>query len=306
MKVVHLEGGEYPDCIVKHLGFDKFSEPSDADSVLFWGWNSAFNEDLKREYRNYKKKFFLDTASPTAFYSGPDIVETFKYFDGVYTICPYTSDILSNNGIKGTAVCFPVPEECLDVQEEKVYDAIYYGQIHSPKYSVLLNALSNFNYRFCSIANGAFSELITDFGVTTQEKWKLLAKSRCSVGLNLVFPKAGHLQHADQYKKYVSKGGSEALFSSEVPQMKTRMVEAAACGTLMLLYRDGYNVVENWFTSDKHFLYFSNQEELHARIQDIRDNYDKYLPIVKAAKDQVKQYTSRNLFNKMKWDSKHG
>ena len=85
-----------------------------------------------------------------------------------------------------------------------------------------------------------------------------------------------------------------------LPQMKTRMVESAACKTLMLMYKDNWNVIEEWFEPNKHFLYWESFEELESLIADITNNYEKYWHIVEAAHEHVQQYSIENLINKIK------
>jgi spore maturation protein CgeB len=85
-----------------------------------------------------------------------------------------------------------------------------------------------------------------------------------------------------------------------MPQFKTRMVEAAACKTLMLMYKDNWNVIEEWFEPNKHFLYWETFEELESLIKDVSNNYEKYWHIVEAANEHVQQYSIENLMNKIK------
>ena len=122
-----------------------------------------------------------------------------------------------------------------------------------------------------------------------------------SVGFNLIFLRA------DQISNLKSTSNIEAFKSIDkvyetamMPQFKTRMVEAAACKTLMLIYKDDWNIIEEWFEPNKHFLYWESFEQLENLISEVSTNYEKYWPIVEAANEHVQQYSIDKLMNKIK------
>ena len=81
--------------------------------------------------------------------------------------------------------------------------------------------------------------------------------------------------------------------------MKTRMIEAAACKTLMLMHKDDWNVIEEWFTPNEHFLYWETFDQLEEMIADISNNYKNYWHIVEKANQHVQQYSIQNLIKKI-------
>ena len=308
MKVVRREGGEYPDCIVKYFNFDKYSVESE-DKVFFWGWRCFEDSQVKKEYSHYKHRIFLDTASPCGLYSSFDFIEKATYFTKFYTICPVTAVMLNMNGVNAEAVCFPYPNEELDqisnsiTQDIKKYDSIYYGQVHDQIYKRMIQTIARHNHRFTTISYHGIDQelvgLITDLNVNTRTKWAILGLSKSCVGINLLFTKSN--PYAEHYiKNYnISDEVGEMLTDRIMPQMKTRMVESAACKTLMLLYRDKYKVVENWFEPDKHFVYWDDYEHLEYLINDLKKNYDKYWNIVEEANNHVKQYSISSFWSKI-------
>ena len=308
MKVVRAKGGEYADCIVSYFNFDRFESGSD-DKVFFWGWRSFEDLNLQEEYKHYKHRVFLDTASPCAFLTPVDVIEKASYFTKFYTICPITAEFLKDNGVDAEAVCFPYPEwKFADLdktinQEIKMYDSIYYGQVHSQLYKPMIETIAKFNHQFLTISNHGLDEnlapLVTHRNVTTEEKWAMLALTKTCVGMNLLFPiaKPDINYYTNNYK--VSDRVGNMLTGDRMPQMKTRMVEAAACKSLMLIRRDEYNIIEEWFEPNKHFIYWDNEKQLEIILDDINRNYDKYWNIVEDANKHVEQYSITNFWRKI-------
>lgn len=311
MKIVRTEGGEYNDCIVKY--FDLFDYQTDAiDKVLFWGWASLDNESKKDEYQKYNKKYFINTAMPCEIIGGYVDILKQSYFDEVYTICPYTSNVLNTtqnkiSNTKYTPICFPFREKYFDKYKsitisDKETDVIYYGNLHHTIYYDLIRSISKFNYAFSTISHHNQTEemanLITHFNLPSEKKWNLLSKSKMSVGFNLIFLRDDQIANLKNIPNIESFKNIDIAYNKSIlPQMKTRMVEAAACKTLMLMYKDDWNVIEEWFEPNKHFLYWETFEELETLISDVSINYEKYWPIVEAANEHVQQYSIENLMN---------
>ena len=264
MKIVRTEGGEYNDCIVKY--FDLFDyDTNDPNSVLFWGWSSIDNEEKKAEYENYSKKYFINTAMPCEIIGGYVDILKQSYFDEVLTICPYTANVLN------------------------------YGNLHHNLYYDLIRSISKFNYAFSAISHYNQTEeianLITHFNIPSQEKWDLISKCKMSVGFNLIFLREDQISNLKSTQNIKAFKGIDKVYETAMmPQFKTRMVEAAACKTLMLMYKDNWNVIEEWFEPNKHFLYWETFEQLEVLIKDVSDNYEKYWHIVEAANEHVQQY----------------
>ena len=70
--------------------------------------------------------------------------------------------------------------------------------------------------------------------------------------------------------------------------------------TLMLIYKDEWNVIENWFEPNVDFLYWETFEELEKMMSDILNNYNNYWHIVENAHEKVKTFSLNKLFKKIK------
>ena len=314
MKVLYNAGGEYGDCIVKHFDLTDYNDDT-TDTILFWGWNSVDNDIIKQQYESANKKIFINTVQPCDVVSGPIDILKQSYFDEVFTICPYTAHVLNTDPNKisdtlYTSICFPFREKHFNRYKnitisDKEKDVIYYGNLHHNLYYDLIRTMSKFNYAFSTISHHNQTEemvgLITHFNLSSQEKWDLISKSKISVGFNLLFLNPSHISNLKMVSNIEAFKNIDITYTKAIlPQMKTRMVEAAACKTLMLMYKDYWNVIEEWFEPNKHFLYWETFEELESLIADISNNYEKYWHIVEAANEHVQQYSIENLINKIK------
>ena len=313
MKVLYNKGGEYSDCIVKHFDLMDYNDDK-TDKVLFWGWNSVDAGDAKDQYEPVDKKIFINTVQPCDIINGPMDILKQSYFDEVFTICPYTAYILNTTSNKisdtiYTPICFPFREKHFNKYKsitiaDKEKDVIYYGNLHHIVYSDLLKSISKFNYAFSTISHHNQTEemtkLITHYNISSEEKWDLISKCKMSVGFNLIFLRAEQISNLKSTSNIEAFKNIDKVYeTSMMPQFKTRMVEAAACKTLMLMYKDDWNVIEEWFEPNKHFLYWETFEELEVLIKDASDNYEKYWHIVEAANEHVQQYSIENLMKKI-------
>ena len=84
----------------------------------------------------------------------------------------------------------------------------------------------------------------------------------------------------------------------EVPQLKSRVFEAAFCRSLILCKRDSFNVIEKYFTPGEEFVYYA-EDKLSETVNEILANYDDYLPMIdKAYNRACAQYTTAAFFEK--------
>lgn len=313
MIIVKKEGGEYADCIVRHFDLFDYND-GQPDKVLFWGWNSIFDDSLKKTYEHCTKKYFINIVQPCEIMNDYSEIAAQSYFDEIFTICPYTAYMLNNTNYvvsktKYTPICVPYRHKHFEKYkhvglEDKKRDVIYYGQFHNELYTELVNTIKDFNYAFSTISHHGQThetvKLITHFNLTSHQKWDLLSECKINVGFNLLFLTVKQLSALRSFPDIHLYNNIESAYRKALmPQMKTRMVEAAASKTLMLMYKDPWNVIETWFEPGKHFLYWETFDQLHDMIDHISKNYENYWHIVEAAYDKVQEYSIESLMSKI-------
>jgi hypothetical protein len=260
MKVISNFSKNYNEDPIRFFEFEQYEDQSN-DIDLFIG---AYPDDSIFE-KNNRKKIFFSTEEQTW-----DNDSTDKYLNNVekiLTICPPNI----TNRQKRQFVFFPFNKNLIPKQNEKIYDAIYTGYANGPHVEIILNSIKKFNYRYVSFSN--IPGLTTDSGVDYVKKLNLISESKCCVVHNLV--------------------------SNGTPQLKSRPFEAAFCKSLMLVYKDNFNIIEDWFTPNEDFLYFNNENQLIEIISDASVNYEKYEKIISNAFEKsVNEYTTEKFIEK--------
>jgi glycosyltransferase involved in cell wall biosynthesis len=108
----------------------------------------------------------------------------------------------------------------------------------------------------------------------------------------------------DMFKNIKSKlpiFKDEVTTSTEkyIPQLKSRLFEAASSQCIILCYRDNYNLIEDYFKEDEDFIYFDSSEHLDKLIKIILDDYEKYSYIaLNAYKKFMNNYTLKHFCDK--------
>lgn len=302
MKIVHIPGGEYPDVLGSYDRYEDFDDGLD-DVVFFYGYNSIKNNKMKLKYADYKRKVYLNLEAPCSFLTTEDAVLLQEYFDQVYTICPYTAEWLNKSTkTEFIPIIQPYREEHFEeykVMTDKRYDVIYHGGVHSKILSDVVDAMMEFDYAFVNLFRDGRS---THRKVRSKKKWELIAASKCSVAVNLLFPNQGHISNIRKYRGWWDNAAFKQVPMVVIPQAKARIIEAAACHTLNLVMKDDWNVIEYWFSPDE-FVYWETLEELRYLIDDVSKNFDNYVPIIEKAYNRAQKYTVRN-FIKMVSENK--
>jgi hypothetical protein len=268
MKVISHFQGNYPDDPVRMLGFEDFSDKAN-DCLLFIG---CLPDPSIKEPADVPKYLLCleEQLKPEVdgSYSDPyDLDSYLPYVDKAFTIVSPNA-----TGRKGrTNVFFPFNEKYIPEQTEKLYDVIYTGFVNIPHVRRLANIISNYNYRYVSFAlqNG----LETNLGVSYVEKLKLVSQSKISIIHNML--------------------------SYGTPQLKSRTFEAAFSRTLMLVLKDKYNVIEEWFVENEDFIYFESEEDLQYKLDSILENYSDYQNVIDNAYNKaINEYTTEKFVEK--------
>lgn len=293
MKVVIDTSGDYPDVVSSHYDLMKYNDDS-SDIVLFQGYNSSRNNKLKSLYAKYPKRIYLNLESPTGMIATKTNFIEQSYFTHVYNICPYTAELFNKQGhTKHIPIAFPVPLDKFN-HFDKEYDVMYMGRLMPDlSYRAMIDVISSYKYVFVSPEH---HEKATNTGISTQQKWDLLSKSKICVGINQASVRYDQFVNIKSYQGWETHPAFNMLdHSIMIPQFKSRVTEAMAAKSLLLMKHDRWNVIEEWFEPGKHFMYWHDINDLNELISDVVNNYDNYLEIINNAYEEVKKYDINSL-----------
>ena len=120
------------------------------------------------------------------------------------------------------------------------------------------------------------------------EKLVELSKSKCSLSFNMIY-----MSPASQKNNFQA---FEKFDEGIMPQFKVRNHEIASCKSLLLVKKDPWNLIDDFYTPGEEFIYFENFSQLRAIIQDVSTNFDKYEDIVEAAYLRSQDYTAEKIY----------
>jgi hypothetical protein len=266
MKVISNFSKNYSEDPIRFFNFEEFEEVAN-DCILFLG--SHPDSSIIDNFDSPKFLFSTEEQYNTE-YDGNDPFKTDRYVsyvDKIFTIC----DSKLTKRKKRQNVFFPLNKKIIPNHEKKIYDVIYTGFANIPHVQELTSIISKFNYRFVSFSNQTGRE--TNINVSYLEKLKLISQTKCMIIHNLL--------------------------SCGTPQLKSRPFESAFSKSLMLVLKDEYNVIEEWFTPDEDFIYFDSQKGLEELILETTKNYYNYTHIVENAYNKVvNEYTTEKFVEK--------
>jgi hypothetical protein len=318
MKIVKRSSHGYIQDPTKNLGFEIYEGQGDVDVALVVAafdqaagcWDQFNLDPAELAAIKRMRVVRLEFEEPNKFF----IAEDFEAYDGdfhkVFTLCPFTAKYLNERqrADRRVPIFFPFNENSIPPKSEKLYDIIYTGHLHPKPILRDMKAISRFNYRLVSNSD---HELVTNRGVGYQEKLSLISQSKITLTHNLLYPTVRHVFNVWGYPNWRGNQafsdipGPFGLLKKllvgpeiEVPQLKSRIFEAAFCRSLILCKKDNFNVIEKYFIPDKEFIYYE-EGCLVETVNKILSNYDRYLPVIDNAYSRaVDQYTSAAFFDK--------
>ena len=303
MRVLKEGRTSYPQDPTRNFDFERFNDLC-GDYILIEGlfdFNFLESQTLKNS-----KVVYLEFEEPNRFFVQEASFNHTPYednFDKIFTICPYTATWLNReyNNQKRTPVYFPFNENDIPPKTDKVYDIIYTGHISSPSLEKMVGRMTKYNY--CLVSNSSHP-VVTHKGASYKEKLALISKSKITLTHNLLYLNPEHIHNVNQVKNFRSNEAYKYVpdiqgnYPEEVivPQLKSRLFEAAFCRSLILCRRDPWNIVECYFKPDSEFIYYDD-DKLEEMIEHILNNYEDYLPVINDAYERaVNSYTTERFF----------
>lgn len=287
MKVVNMlrpENGLTEDPLY-YMGFERFENVA-RDCYLFM---ADFYDELSSGRYDDKEKVALTLEEPNFCVAGSTNAYFDQHADKILTLCPYTAKLFE----KRETVWFPFGEEFIPYLDQwpRDTDISYFGTFprYVPWREFMEQSVFPREHRFGNYTDGNMR------GCSYQQKLDALCRTKIALvhGLCNADP-----QRAAIYKGFPRANENEAfshLGAGILPQIKSRMFEAAFTGALMLCYKDPWNPIEQFFTPGVNFLYFEDAKELAEITGDILAHYEDYDHIRHAARElAVTHYTTRH------------
>jgi len=285
------------------IRLDRFQEPSNTE-VLLYGINSTCNKSIQDKYKNYKRRVLFNYWSPCEFTcrndagNGYDMV---NYFTEVFSVCKYTTDWMNKvvDKHKFKSIFFPIDTTYIPNNINKEFDVGYHGGIHGSIHLECLNIINKFKYSFLSQSN--YTGLTNQPMLPYEKMLDNLSKVKISINYHIV-PLNNTLK---SFIKGYSFWGDNKAFShidslNIMPQFKVRMHEAALCKCLNLVYRDPWNIAEDYYEPNKDFIYFNDNSELPYLINNILKSWEYHTPMIESAFNKCLTYNAQNLYNNIK------
>lgn len=309
MKVIKDLSIEIVGTNAHYFRLDEYSEDNN-DEILLYGYHILENKAIQELVSKYKRKVYLNVTMPTEFCGSVSTLQD-AFFDEVYAICPYSVNWLNEitNSNKYKVIFYPFSHKDIPQKNEKKYDVCYHGGIHGNYHVECLNIMRKFNYRYMALLHGGITVLTqnsvpyaTDINLSNQQKLDLIAQCKISICYNY-FP-IKHNKEISIIKNRKDWFKNEAFKHIDdlriIPQIKSRLNEAAMAKTLNLVQRDPWNLVELFYKPDIDFVYFDSNSELEDKIREILSNWDSYLPMIESAYQKSLEYTAEKLYLKIK------
>jgi hypothetical protein len=191
------------------------------------------------------------------------------------------------------------------------YDAVssWFGSINGDEHAGAIDVISKFPYKYITSQQNTWLHhpyeynKCTHVNISTEDKLKEVSKSKSSLTFNKLY-KAPSIQYNPGYEGNELKIWDSYASDGILPQFKVRTHEIATCKSLILCKKDPWNLIEDFYEPNKHFIYFENNSELEHILNDVDKNFEKYIPMIEAAYEQVQKYSVENIFEFIKTKDK--
>lgn len=314
MQVIHRVKG-YAQCPTRYFHLDEYAKQCGDFTLIEAGftkplyWNEyGLSKEQLHEYRS-KPVVLLEFEEPNKYLVG-DYPEAYhKDFYRILTLCPYTAAWQNKKQNVNTwvPIFFPVEERYIKPKTKKTIDILYSGHLYAKELKQDLQELTKFNY---SIISNSSDPIVTHKSVSYEEKMSLYAQSKITLVHNIIYKPyihrivniwlSGDYWNNKAFVQVPSPWRFWELFTKDIhiPQLKSRVFEAAFSRSLILCRRDEFNVIEQFFVPEKEFIYYE-PGELSSTISSILANYGTYEKIADRAYNRaIKQYTVKSFVKK--------
>ena len=267
-------------------------------SLLGIGSNHTHIANLSSPYIDYFKMFLIP-EEPNGFFSPASnqyIIDAENTFDILFTICKYTKEWREKYfGMPLTKRAYiPVPfsKKFICPSDEKTIPVYFTAHNRpSPILPYIFSAVEKFG--------GTIVDASRYGPITHNEKMKFNGQSKISITYGLLFLQVHHIDSIMSIPNWKYNEAFTNLDSFLIPQMKTRVHEAALSKSIILHKLDEWNIIEDWYIPNEDFIYFDDEKDLLEKINEINKNYEGYKYIAENAYNKfINNYTTEHFINK--------
>ena len=303
MKIVSNFNGDADWGVVPymHKSLLPFND-DDSDEVLMNGVEWIYNDEIKQPYKDYKRKALLALWSPCEFTgsTGYYHFEHYSFFDDVFCVCPFTCQFMNEHFGYEKFHYIPYPFTNYSVKEFYNYDSdcSWMGSVHGQDHILGLETLFKFNYKFLTSQKNTWMrhpyefQKCTHVDLSPEDKLVELSKCRSSLSFNMIYMSPA--SQKNDFKAF------ERFEQGIMPQFKVRTHEITSSKSLMLVKKDPWNLVADFYTPDEEFIYFNDFIDLEAKINDLINNFDNYKNIIEKAYNRSQDYTVEKIYPYLK------
>jgi len=197
---------------------------------------------------------YFDLEEPNRFFLNEWQADTIRNWDRYLTIDPFSNEFFNaTEGRVGESVFIPTdPEIVPPYSQKRQYDIVYTGHLVSAD---LIKTLSELSRKFkVAVVSNSNHRLVTHQGLNYREKLEVISDSRAALIHNVLWPSRDHIKSLKSKVPLWREHGAfrhltdRKLFDKPVvPQLKSRLFEAAFCGAAPLIMRDDWRLAERFF-----------------------------------------------------------
>lgn len=321
MKIIHDYSGDAPWGVIPYIQktLDLLGDDS-TDEVFFNGVEYIYSKELRDQYSGYKRRVLLAHWSPCEFLTKKDhyYFDSYDFFTEVYCVCPYTCKFMNDYFEYEKFKYIPYPYTNYSVEDFGNYDSLvsWFGSIHGDDHIKAIETISKYDYKFITSQQNTWMHhpyeynKCTHVNLSTPDKLKEVSKAKSSLTFNKLYMN-GSSQENSRYR-WLYNNAFNHWDKKIMPQFKVRTHEIASSKSLILCYKDQWNLIEDFYEPNKDFIYFENFKELDELLIDIDENFSKYQPIIENAFNKVQNYSVEKIFKYIKtndsslitWDDK--
>jgi hypothetical protein len=266
--------------------------------TLYYGLGSPNTAD------DTNKKVLIDLETPNFIYMegryNPD------EFDAIFMLCPLSVKYLNTRyaTTKFHTMWFPIdlpPTLTLNSEERRI-PVFYTGHsmMHFPILRMIDSAVTRYLGEFKTTLHNSISASNYEGYLS---KLTVLSHTKVCLCHNVLhynerLPNYLEKLNDTSYAPYFPWHGKSFDSVLCLPQLKSRVFEGALMGCVLLVYKDEYSTMDRYFEENKDFVYFTSEEDMNTKLDDILSNYSLYEPMAKSAQKKVLElYTTEKFID---------